>query len=114
MDGHVVNQTYRDGAMFWKVARLIKLAESLEPFDIPLKHLNIYDLYPKVNSTLDFVQHVRLILSVNVNCPIILDGEGYVMDGRHRVIRAVLDGAEFIPAVRFEETPDCCYTRQES
>ncbi|GAG07020.1 unnamed protein product, partial [marine sediment metagenome] len=41
----------------------------------------------------------------DLSCPIILDDEGYVMDGRHRVMKALLLKKETIKAVRFEKNP---------
>lgn len=110
---HLENQNFCWGNRVWKVARLIALAEGLEPFDIPVKHLNICGLYPKeIETTKDFVYHVEKVLEADLDYPIILDDEGYVMDGRHRVIKALLGKKETIKAVRFEVTPPCCYERK--
>ena len=51
------------------------------------------------------VAHARLIAEVDVAHPIILDVHGRVMDGMHRVARALLDGRATLPAVRFEVQP---------
>ena len=99
-------QYFTDGNKKWRISRLILLASKLESFDIPLKHLNIYNLHPEVKSTLEFIEHVKLVNNADMDCPIILDEEGYVMDGRHRICRALLDGMETIKAVRFDKTPD--------
>jgi hypothetical protein len=53
----------------------------------------------------NIVEHVRLIGEVDLSHPIILDVDGRVMDGMHRVARALLDGRTSIPAVRFVEQP---------
>ena len=108
MKDHVKEQLFRDGNQRWSVARLITLAKDLDPFEIPLKHLNICYLYPKPKSTLDFVEHMRQVLEADLSFPIILDEEGFCMDGRHRVCRALLEKKETILAVRFEKTPMCC------
>lgn len=102
-------QTFKDGKMVWKVLRLIMLAKELEPFDIPLHHLNIHHLHPAINTTNEFVSHIKRVIDADMSCPIILDEEGYVMDGRHRVAKALLEKHNSIKAVRFETTPTCCY-----
>lgn len=107
------SQTYDDGNKSWRVARLIYLSQDLEKFKLPLKCLNIYGLYPKCKTTLSFVKHVDNINNADMNSPIILDEEGYVMDGRHRVCKALLEKREFVWAVRFEKTPEPCYTKDE-
>ena len=103
-------QVFSDGKQRWRVSRLIALSKDLTVMDIPIEHLNIYGIYPKISNTMDFVEHVRLVNNADLNYPIILDDEGYVMDGRHRIAKALLDGVASIKAVRFKTTPVCCYT----
>ena len=109
----VDSQTFTDGKLAWKVSRLIFLSQKLTPFDLPLKHLNIYNLYPKdIPNTMKFVKHVQQVNEADLSYPIILDDEGFVMDGRHRVLKALLTKAETIKAVRFDETPTACYEKE--
>ena len=103
------DQVYSEGKKSWRISRLLKLVEDMESFEIPLKHLNIYNLYPKIESTNDFINHVKRVNLADLKCPIILDEEGYVMDGRHRIAKAILKRKKKILAVRFNETPPCCY-----
>jgi hypothetical protein len=51
------------------------------------------------------LEHVALMRACALRYPIILDPDGRVMDGMHRVCRAILDGVERIPAVQFETDP---------
>lgn len=51
------------------------------------------------------VDHARLMQDVDVSYPVILGRDGRVMDGMHRIARALLDGRESIDAVRFVEDP---------
>lgn len=41
------------------------------------------------------VEHVRLIMDVDLSFPIILGADGRVMDGMHRIARALLDAKPF-------------------
>jgi len=109
MKKHLENQFYRDGRKRWTVARLIKLAEDLKPFELPLKHMNINGLYPEIKSTMEFVEHIQYVIDADLSCPIILDEEGYVMDGRHRLAKCLLNNKKTIKAVRFDVSPDPCY-----
>jgi hypothetical protein len=47
------------------------------------------------------VEHVKLIQEVDPTHPIILSVEGRVMDGMHRLARALLEGRTTVAAVRF-------------
>ena len=48
---------------------------------------------------------MKRVLNTDLNYPIILNEEGFIMDGWHRVTKALLEGRETIKAVRFEKTP---------
>lgn len=48
---------------------------------------------------------------VKLEKPIILDEDGGLMDGRHRLMKAMLIGAETIKAVRFDENPEPCQVK---
>ena len=60
---------------------------------------------PKVPTPRSVVAHMRLVLAVDLSFPIILCAEGRLMDGMHRVARAVLDERDTVLAVRFPVTP---------
>ncbi len=51
------------------------------------------------------IEHAERIRSADLSFPIILSSTGIVVDGMHRIARAVLDGHEMIDAVRFVEDP---------
>lgn len=55
------------------------------------------------------VEHMRLIQEADLNYPIILSSDGGVMDGMHRVAKALLEGEETIKAVRFNRDPEPDY-----
>ena len=113
MNKDVCNQYYNDGENFWSVSRLIELSKGLEVFELPLRCLNYYNLYPKSNSTKEFINNVKLVNDADLDCPIILDEEGYVMDGRHRIMKALLEERESIKAVRFDVTPYRCFVENK-
>jgi len=47
------------------------------------------------------VEHTRLILEADLTYPILFGHDGRVMDGMHRVARALIEGRVEIDAVRF-------------
>lgn len=102
-------QVYREKNKAWRVSRLIFLSQNFKPFNIPMKALNIYDLFPVSKNTMDFIKHMKKVLDSDLSYPIILDDEGYIMDGRHRILKALFEGVKTIKAVRFDKTPPCCY-----
>lgn len=61
----------------------------------------------------DVADHVRLVQAVDLTFPIILGSDGRVMDGMHRVVRALLEGHQTISAVQFDVHPDPDYKNCE-
>ncbi|MCB0105839.1 MAG: hypothetical protein KDE53_08015, partial [Caldilineaceae bacterium] len=49
------------------------------------------------------------ILDADLNYPIILSAEGYLMDGGHRIAKAYLAGIPTISAVQFLQDPEPDY-----
>lgn len=100
-----------DGLLAWDVRRLIKLSKAL-----PIEHIDIAQIVeldedhwyahgvesPTCRSLL---QHMQLIEEADLTFPVILDQDSKVMDGMHRVCKAVRDGKDHILAVRFPTNP---------
>jgi hypothetical protein len=100
-------QMSRIGRHSWSVARLFELSRDLPVIEIPLNHL--YTFYKYESLTLrDFVMHMKAVNDADLEKPIILDEDGEIMDGRHRLMKAMLNGHETIKAVRFDENPAPC------
>ena len=91
----------------WTVARLIMLSKDLEVFEIPLQHMNVYNTYSEL-SLRKMVMHMNAVNDADLSHPIILDEDGELMDGRHRIMKAMLNGEKTIKAVRFDKNPDPC------
>ena len=100
-------QMCKIGRHSWSVARLFALSASLPRFEIPLNHLYLWYSYEKL-TVREMVMHMRAVQSADLSFPIILDEDGELMDGRHRLMKAMLAGHETIFAVRFDTNPSPC------
>lgn len=89
------------------MVRLFQLAKDLPVMDVPLDHLNVWYKFDGLTLR-EFVGHMVAVNNADLDKPIILDEDGEIMDGRHRIMKALLTGAETIKAVRFEENPTPC------
>lgn len=103
-------QTFQAGVKHWRVLILREIAKELPVGRMPMSGLNTVDLAPPSRDMNNFVAHMRRVLDADLSFPIILDDEGYVMDGRHRIARSLLDGEDSICFVRFAKTPEPCFT----
>jgi len=109
---HFWKPAHGDGSDAWDVDRLIILSAELPVEDVLVDSISevdsIYwfdgDLHrPTVRAV---VEHVRLINEVDTSYPIILGPDGRVMDGMHRIARALLQDQATIRAVRFADLPE--------
>src|SRR5689334_19679120 len=97
------------GILAWDVGRLIELSADLPRKTVPLASISELDHVwcgeDEPPTWRAMVEHVRLIQEADLAFPIILAANGAVMDGRHRVAKAVLEGRHVIAAVQFDQDP---------
>jgi hypothetical protein len=103
------------GVDAWDVDRLIELSSALPVRDVALDSIDEIDSVYWFDDQIDrptvrrVVDHLRLIEDVDFSHPIILGVDGRVMDGMHRIAKALLEGRSTISAVRFATHPDPDY-----
>ena len=84
--------------------------QKCKKFKLPMKHINLewrrfgdMDLY-------DFSHHMKRVNNADLEQPIIMSCYGQIMDGAHRIIKAVIEEKEFVWCLRLKESvkPDYC------
>ena len=93
----------------WWVPRLLRAAEHLPLNTVDPKRFAELDQHHWGDTQLtpnQILEHTRLINAADTRFPIILDADGRIMDGMHRVCRAVLDGQSSLPARQFTTDPE--------
>lgn len=103
----VSTQMCRLRKQWWSVPRLHQLVKDLPVFEIPLQGLNVAEFYDDLRLR-DMVMHFKAMMRADMSYPIILDEDGELMDGRHRIMRALYEERETILAVRFAVNPTPC------
>jgi hypothetical protein len=104
----------RDGLDAWDVDRLIALSAGLPVVALPLSAFAELDTdywfkdgqHPTVRSV---VEHARLMQDADLSFPVILAADGRVMDGMHRIAKALMLGLATVDAVQFTVTPEPDY-----
>jgi hypothetical protein len=100
------------GTDAWDVERLIRLSTGLPVREVSLETIKDVDSdywfagsseFPTVRK---IVEHFRLVRDVDPSHPVILGPDGRVMDGMHRIARAILEDRSSIRAVQFEVQPE--------
>src|SRR5262245_27687882 len=95
------------GLRAWDIDRLVELSKHLAPELVPIADIRELDeTYWGEITCRGVSEHARLIFECNLDFPIILSSDGRVMDGMHRVLKALLQGESHIRAVRFRVDPE--------
>lgn len=98
------DQMCKLGRNHWSVARLFELSRDLPVIEAPLDLLCVYYTYERITLR-EMVMHMKAVQDADLTAPILLDEDGELMDGRHRIMKAMLTGAETIKVKRFDENP---------
>ena len=100
------------GLLAWDVDRLLRLTAEQEPVDLPLERIReLDDAFwfsgdGNTPSCRRVAEHAKLINETNLDHPIIIDPEGRVMDGMHRVCKALISDLKTIKAFRLLALPE--------
>lgn len=93
----------------WDVHSLVALSVKLNVKEIlitDIQELNEAYWFPDTHpTTQQMIEHMQLVNAADLSYPIILCAEGRVMDGMHRIAKAILGHQTHILAVQFEHTP---------
>lgn len=103
------------GLKAWDVDRLVALSRDLPRFRIELAAIfELDEAYWFSGGASEatcraVIEHARFIEEADLSFPIILSSDGRVLDGMHRVGKALLAGQVDIEAVRFIKDPEPDY-----
>ena len=99
----------------WDVDRLIRLSSGFPVIEVDLTDIPELDTpywsLPGAGpqTVREIVGHLRLTQEADPAHPVILGRDNRVMDGMHRIAKALLAGRTSVRAVRFEEQPEPDY-----
>jgi hypothetical protein len=96
------------GLRAWDVDRLVALTKHLEPQLVPVASIRELDepYWGEPMTCRKVAEHARLINEADLGYPVILSSDGRVMDGMHRVLKALVRGETHIRIVRFITDPE--------
>ena len=94
----------------WQTENLWRHAQPLKPFtktidDIPEVELNCWFNKGAEPTIRNVSSHAKRVIDADLSLPVILNDKGELMDGGHRIAKALLEGNKTILAVQFDPTP---------
>lgn len=100
---------FSDDKYFWNVDRLIELSKGLPTIEMDVDSFRELDcaVWSEEGMTVhQVVEHAKRIRDADLRYPIILNSDGWIMDGCHRLAKAYMLGHKNITAVKFEHDPE--------
>jgi hypothetical protein len=99
-----------EGDRAWYVETVWAAAEGVAVEQVPVDSLLEVDedcwFRGQPATVREVVRHAQRILEADTELPVILSSDGHVLDGMHRISRALLDGRSTVPAQRLVNDPD--------
>jgi hypothetical protein len=103
----LLNQYQYHNDSKYKVLDLIEASKKLKVFKIKVSDIFLNYECPCDNTLSDFINHVKSVNKATFEYPIILGPDNFILDGKHRVAKAIIKNKKYIKAVRFKKMPDC-------
>ena len=106
------HSTEIDGKKYiWFTDRLWKLSQELPEFDIEVESFQELDRdcwfgTGRTPTIREVAAHCKRINQVNPGLPVVINENGRLMDGGHRLARALIEGKKTIKAVQFAQMPE--------
>lgn len=92
--------TDREGKRY-EVARMLDAAKDLPVFDTPLASLDLSGCLAWSDCSLvEAAHHLQRVRDADLSFPILLDWNGTIADGRHRIVKAIIEGQRTIKTRR--------------
>lgn len=103
---------FSDGRSIWYIDTLWTAAKNLPVEQVPITQIReldevcwFSDAWNKKPTCRAVVEHCQRLMAADLAFPIILGPDGGVLDGVHRVAKAMLAGQQTIQAVRLTTMP---------
>src|SRR5438552_1103562 len=103
---------FSDGRAIWYIDRLWLAAKDLSVEDLPISQVReldevcwFSDVWGKRATCRAVVEHCQRIMAADLSFPVILSPKGEMLDGVHRVAKALLAGQTTVRAVRLLTMP---------
>lgn len=104
----LAENTYRSDNNIWSASNLIQWCKEKEYpiFDLPLAGIDLsYSPWTSLSNVKQIANHFKRVQLANLDYSVILDDHGYIADGWHRIVKALVDGKSTIKAIRIQEMP---------
>ena len=105
---------YYKAGKFWKASTLWEATKDKIPQRVPNRYI-LQKCTWNIGTLQEFADEIKNIQEVSLDYPIILDMNGNILDGAHRVVKAYLEGKDIdIVYLRDDEWPEPDYDEEKA
>lgn len=91
----------------WSAARLYKLFENEPVYDVPLRTFPLWTWQWEDELTLmKFLRHAKRVKDADLKYPILISPDGCIIDGVHRLCKAILEEKDTIKVIYIPKMPE--------
>lgn len=90
---------------YYAITDLIDAAKELPVIEVPTVALSLHYRAPCSDTLLSFAKEMLRVQAADLSFPIIMSDENRILDGRHRLIKAMITNTEYIKIVRLLDLP---------
>ncbi len=102
----ILYQTIKYEGKVYSITDLVHASKDFETIKLRTDLISRYYLSPCDDDFDSFVEHCKRVNNASLDYPIILSPQNTILDGRHRLAKALITGEKYIKAVKFEQMPD--------
>lgn len=102
---YIKDNTCTNGTDVWDSGTLFAAAKDLEPYDLQLSALDLSAPFASANTISLFCYQMKRVIDADLDYPIIQAPDGWIMDGLHRIVKAIIEGKTTVKAVRLPVLP---------
>lgn len=82
------------------ISRIERWYYITEEFDLDLNSIDLSNLWITVNNLFDFIAHMQITKNSKLKYPVIMNKSWFVLDGRHRIAKAILQWRNSIRVIK--------------
>lgn len=76
----------------WKIQDLMNALKDEPVFELPMKFIDVSAHHFENKDLFEFARHMKHVMEADLSFPIIMDHRGRIIDGRHRIVKALIEG----------------------
>jgi hypothetical protein len=103
------NHTFTINKKGWYVLNLVEYSKDKNNtinFKLDLRSICLNDNVWGELSMYSIINHFRQSLDADLKHPIIIGEDGLILDGWHRIVKAIIQNKRYIKAVKFKQNPE--------